>query len=206
MTKIKICGLTTAEDIDIVNEYKPDYAGFVLFFPKSKRNISTESASKLLNKLDDSIKSVAVMVSPDAEQIALAENAGFDYLQIHGKITDEILDLCKIPVLRAFNGNDYKDVLRCENCSKIYGYVFDSALPGSGSMFDWQKLKKFTSSFQKRFFLAGGLNPENVKNAIENLSPYAVDVSSGVENDDGFGKDKEKIQKFILQARFVNGK
>ena len=84
MTKIKICGLRREQDIRYANELMPDYIGFVLFFPKSNRNISIEQAEHLLEKVDKKIRTVAVVVSPTTEQIRQIEKAGFDYIQIHG--------------------------------------------------------------------------------------------------------------------------
>ena len=105
-TKIKICGMTCEADIKAVNTYLPDYIGFVLFFPKSNRNISIEQAEHLLEKVDKKIRTVAVVVSPTTEQIRQIEKAGFDYIQIHGTVTEDVYKQCKLPILRAFNVSD----------------------------------------------------------------------------------------------------
>ena len=97
MTKIKICGMTCEEDIKAVNKYLPDYIGFVLFFPKSKRNISIKQAKELLAKADKRIKTVAVVVSPTIEQLLQIEEAGFDSIQIHGTMTKEVYEQCQLP-------------------------------------------------------------------------------------------------------------
>ena len=97
-TKIKICGMTCEADIEAVNMYLPDYIGFVLFFPKSKRNISIEQAKYLLKKVDKRIQTVAVVVSPTTEQVRQIEEVGFDYIQIHGTITGEVYEQCILPV------------------------------------------------------------------------------------------------------------
>lgn len=139
-TKIKICGMTCEADIKAVNTYLPDYIGFVLFFPKSNRNISIEQAEHLLEKVDKKIRTVAVVVSPTTEQIRQIEKAGFDYIQIHGTVTEDVYKQCKLPILRAFNVSDLDKLNEYEAKDKIKGYVFDSKTPGSGKTFDWSLL------------------------------------------------------------------
>ena len=119
MTKIKICGITSFADIDCINEYKPDYAGFVMFFPKSRRNISADTARQLLSRLDKNIKSVAVTVSPTPEQVKSAENLGFDFIQIHGELYEDTLKSTSIPILRAFNVTDINSFEKYKKCEKI---------------------------------------------------------------------------------------
>ena len=200
MTKIKICGITSFADIDCINEYKPDYAGFVMFFPKSRRNISAGTAKQLLSRLDKSIKSVAVTVSPTPEQVKLAEDLGFDFIQIHGELYEDTLKSTSIPILRAFNVTDINSFEKYKKCEKIAGYIFDSRTPGSGQTFDWNILKNIHIN-GKTFILAGGLEPENVARAINLIHPDGVDVSSGVESDGVPGKDKKKIELFVNNVR-----
>lgn len=199
-TMIKVCGLTDVLEAAYLNRYKIDFAGFVLFFPKSRRNISIEKAEKIMEALDGDIKKVAVVVSPDEEQIAHINNSYFDYIQIHGKIEDSILEKAEKPVLKAFNISDMDELERYSSDERIAGYVFDAAEPGSGKAFDWDILSKIERD-GKLFILAGGLNQSNVKKAVEFVRPDVVDVSSGVENDDGFGKNAEKIKMFAAQTR-----
>ena len=144
-TKIKICGMTCEADIKAVNTYLPDYIGFVLFFPKSNRNISIEQAEHLLEKVDKKIRTVAVVVSPTTEQIRQIEKAGFDYIQIHGTVTEDVYKQCKLPILRAFNVSDLDKLNEYEAKDKIKGYVFDSKTPGSGKTFDWSLLDNILS-------------------------------------------------------------
>lgn len=200
MTKVKICGITTLQEIEFVNKYKPDFAGFVMFFQKSKRNIDTATAQNLLANLDKSIKSVAVMVSPDILQINEAKKGGFNYVQIHGNVENDLLEKSPLPVLRAFNVSDIEKFSEYSKIDNIKGYLFDSAVPGSGKKFDWSLLDKIDRD-GKMFFLAGGLNPENVADAIAKVNPDGVDVSSGVENDNGIGKNEEKIKTFVSNVR-----
>ena len=217
-TKIKICGMTCDEDIKAVNTCLPDYIGFVLFFPKSKRNISIEQAKHLLEKVDEKIKTVAVVVSPTTEQLKQIEEVGFDYIQIHGTVTDEVYEQCRLPILRAFNVSDLDKLEKYEAKDKIKGYVFDSKTPGSGKTFDWnlindirQRQKTDTSSNDvshkttpKMVFLAGGIDETNVKRAISEVVPDVIDLSSAVEkaSEDGTfrGKDPEKIRTIVTMV------
>ena len=196
---IKICGLTSKKEAEFLNTMDADFAGMVLFFEKSKRNISLDTAKCIISTLRADIKKVAVVVSPSKEQIEDICDCGFDYIQIHGNVEKDILDASRIPVLKAFNVNDIDKIDYYESIDKIKGYVFDAAEPGSGKTFDWTMLRDIEHS--KLFFLAGGLTPDNVVKAIEIASPDGVDVSSGVEYDSGIGKDPDKIKRFIENVR-----
>ena len=173
-TKIKICGMTCEADIKAVNTYLPDYIGFVLFFPKSNRNISIEQAEHLLEKVDKKIRTVAVVVSPTTEQIRQIEKAGFDYIQIHGTVTEDVYKQCKLPILRAFNVSDL------------------------------DKLNEYEAKDKKMIFLAGGIDETNVKRAISQVAPDVIDLSSAVEktSEDGtfHGKDPEKIRTIVTMV------
>lgn len=198
--KIKICGLTSIKEAEYLNENAVDFAGFVLFFPKSKRNISIAKAKEIFFALHSSIKKVAVVVSPTLEQVREIEAAGFDYIQIHGSLEDCLLSQINIPVLKAFNIKDMEQYERFQNNPKIAGYVFDALEPGSGKTFDWKLVTNLPRD-EKLFLLAGGLQPDNVADAIAAIQPNGVDVSSGVEFVDKPGKDAEKIKRFVTNVR-----
>ena len=202
-TKVKICGLTSPAEARYLNENHVDFAGMVLFFPKSKRNISIEQAMEIMAALDASIKRVAVVVSPSIEQVRQIEAAGFDYVQIHGEIPEtetEAEAAIAIPILKAFNVSDMDSYEKYHNDSRIAGYVFDAIEPGSGKTFDWKLVDNIPRD-EKLLLLAGGLNPNNVRMAIEAVHPDGVDVSSGVENDDKAGKNPEKIHDFVAAIK-----
>ena len=200
--KIKICGLTKSEEAEFLNRNKVDYAGMVLFYDKSRRNISIEQAKIIMKALDNSIKKVAVVVSPSIEQITEIERAGFDYVQIHGEIPEGLSANINIPVLKAFNITDMDKYEEYRNSDKIAGYVFDAHEPGSGKTFDWSMMKNLPRD-DKLFVLAGGLNAGNVCEAVKYLKPDVVDVSSGVENDNGKIKDEKKICEFVKKVRNI---
>ena len=203
--KIKICGLTDPKEAEYVNQNHVDFIGMVLFFPKSKRNITLEQAVAIMKYLDPGIRKTAVVVSPSLEQVRAIEQTGFDFIQIHGEIPAGFANSCHLPVLKAFNIRDMKDFPEYSADPAIAGYVFDAIEPGSGQVFDWSLVKEVPWD-EKLFFLAGGLNPENVAEAIRFLHPDGVDVSSGVEySRDRTGKDPEKIRKFVDAAREAIG-
>lgn len=205
-TKVKICGLTSPAEARYLNENHVDFAGMVLFFPKSKRNISIEQAMEIMVALDASIKRVAVVVSPSIEQVRQIEAAGFDYVQIHGEIPGtetEAEAAIAIPILKAFNVSDMDSYEKYHNDSRIAGYVFDAIEPGSGKTFDWKLVDNIPRD-EKLLLLAGGLNPDNVRMAIEAVHPDGVDVSSGVENDDKAGKNPERIRAFAIAVESHN--
>ena len=205
--KIKICGITRENEIELLNELHVDYAGFVLFFEKSKRNVDLDRAVELKNRLKNT-KSVAVVVEPTLEQARAIEEAGFDVLQVHGRLAEDIEKECGITIWKAVNVknedgeaqiSELEEFLKNDRISAI---VMDAANAGSGEPFDWDVL--LNEDFgAKDFILAGGLNPINVGSAIQKLAPDVVDVSSGVEYTDKtiMGKDAEKVIKFVENTR-----
>ena len=104
-TKVKVCGLTREEEAEMLADCRVEFAGMVLFFPKSKRNVTLQQAEKILAALKKYgiSKSVAVTVSPTKEQVEQIMRLGFDYIQIHGTLSDEVHDVLRIPVIRAVN-------------------------------------------------------------------------------------------------------
>ena len=212
---VKICGLTRVEEAGYLNENGADLAGFVLFFPKSKRNITIQEALPIMEALDSSIRKVAVVVSPDAAQLSAIADAGFDFVQVHGQLPEELLAQVRLPVLKAFNVSDMDQYEYYRSRPEIAGYVFDAQEPGSGAVFDW-KLVTSVPRDEKLLILAGGLHPGNVAEAVLTLHPDGVDVSSGVEyvdySDDGVsggifrGKDPDRVAAFLKAARSAEEK
>lgn len=199
---IKICGLTKVTEADYLNVNHVDFAGFVLFFPKSKRNITIEQAKEIMAHLNATIKKVAVVVKPDLAQIQQIEAAGFDYIQIHSDIAPTLLEQIQLPILKAFNVNDIDTIDRYRSLKNVAGYVFDAQKPGSGKPFDWSLLSDIPRD-NKLFILAGGISADNVRNAIQTLLPDGIDVSSSVEYKDNnkAGKDPKRIKEFVHIVR-----
>jgi phosphoribosylanthranilate isomerase len=204
-TKIKICGITKIEEVKMLIDNQVTYAGMVIFYSKSKRNNTIENAKLLLEKLKaSSIKTVAVTVAPTMEEIKKIQELGFHYIQIHGELSKEAFDEIKIPIFRAFNVTDLDKYELYHSCPKVQGYVFDAAIPGSGKTFDWSILDKISRD-EKLFILAGGLNKDNIEEAIKRLRPDVVDVSTGVEGE--AGKEASKIKEFVdIVKKNVNEK
>ncbi|MCD7781570.1 MAG: phosphoribosylanthranilate isomerase [Methanosphaera sp.] len=203
MAKIKICGLSRVEDIQYCNELKPDYIGFILGFPKSKRNITFDKAKRLKSNLDSNIKAVGVFVNADIEYISnLCHENVIDVVQLHGNEDfNYILDLkSKVdkPITKAVRVQSAEEILKADTLPCDYllldTYV-SNMVGGSGLTFDWSIIPNIS----KPFFLAGGLSAENVSKAIDICNPFAVDVSSSVE--DGDYKSYDKIKEFISQVR-----
>ena len=200
MTKIKLCGLSREEDIKAANILKPDFIGFI-FAKKSKRFISRDKAMALKKILDPKILSVGVFVNEKPEVIAnYLEDKIIDIAQLHGNEDDDYIKTlknftCK-PIIKAFQIRDEKNLQEAEK--SIADYILLDYGSGDGKIFDWSLIK----NFNRPYFLAGGLTPENVSEAIATLNPFAVDVSSGIEAN-GI-KDAEKMKKFINAVRSVN--
>ncbi len=211
MTEIKICGITDTKEIDRLIELGIEYAGFVMFYDKSKRNNTLSNAESLVRYMKDRnrdiendnakhIKAVAVTVSPTISQLEAIENAGFDILQIHGVLSAEVRKKCSLPIWRAVNVQDNTSVEVADR--DISGIVLDGAIPGSGKTFSWDEFLNFDCK-GKKYVLAGGLNADNIEEAIYKLNPDVVDVSSGVEYDDiaKKGKDLDKITLFVERVK-----
>ncbi|MBR1478445.1 MAG: phosphoribosylanthranilate isomerase [Lachnospiraceae bacterium] len=198
--QIKICGLQNTEDAKIVNEAGVSYAGIIQHYEKSHRNVDTDTAKRIIAALSPDIKKVGVTVSPTLEAIRDIEAAGFDIIQIHGKLPFEYIDMINIPIWRAFNVDNNSLSAEYLKYKKIEAFLFDAKLPGSGKTFDWELLKALPRDEMKEknvaFILAGGISSENVEEAVKKTSPDIIDVSSAVERADKKGKDAEKVREF----------
>lgn len=197
MTAIKMCGLSRKSDIQAVNEIMPEYIGFV-FFVKSKRYISPEKALELKQMLDKNIKAVGVFVDEDLEKVAeLLENNVIDIAQLHGSETEsyikQLRQLTEKPVIKAFRIRSNSDVEKAVKSTA--DMILLDAGAGDGKVFDWSLLE----GVKRPYFLAGGLNCENISDVVKNIQPYAVDVSSGIETD-GL-KDIKKMSFFAKTVR-----
>ena len=195
MVKIKICGIKRLDDIEIVNRYKPDYIGFV--FADSKRKVSHDLARKLKDNLDSDIISVGVFVdAPENEILELFGDGMIEVAQLHGHESEEYISDLKdktngeLIIINAIEMNDEVDLLQYND--SIADYLLLDSGKGSGKTFDWGLIRK---DLKKEFFLAGGLDSENVTLAVDEFDPYAVDLSSSLETD-GF-KDEIKIKEIM---------
>ncbi len=198
MTKIKLCGLTRSEDITAANALKPEYIGFV-FAPKSKRAVSRETAAELKAQLSPEIQAVGVFVNEKPETVAGLLNTGIiDIAQLHGQEDENYIEslrkLTNKPLIQAFRVDGPESLAKAEK-SPADMILLDSGAGGTGTAFDWTLLEKF----ERPYFLAGGLGPDTVGDAVKRLYPYAVDVSSGIET--AGKKDEQKMAAFVAAVR-----
>lgn len=186
MAKIKICGLRRDVDIDYVNELKPDYIGFILT-DGFKRSIDVDLAKELKSKLSPDIKAVGVFVDDDIEKINYClDNEIIDIAQLHGNESSEYADKVNGDVIKVFKPDSFDKI--GEYNTK---YVLLDSGTGTGKAFDWDLIP----SVAKPMFLAGGINADNIREAIEKINPFCIDLSSAVETD-GY-KDYNKIKQIM---------
>lgn len=198
--KIKLCGMFRDCDIDYANEAKPDYVGFILGFPKSHRNIDAETARRLRFRLDTGIKAVGVFVnSPETTCAEYADCGIIDVIQLHGDEDADFIrrlrELTSAPIIKAAKIRTPEDIGRVQALGADY-VLLDNGT-GTGEMFDHSLLDG--AEIRQPFFLAGGLTPENLRQAAESVRPYCVDLSSGVETDRL--KDREKMLEAVRVIR-----
>lgn len=208
--KIKICGLTRPEDIAAVNEWRPDYIGFV--FAPSKRNVSEMRAAGLKKLLSPDIKAVGVFVnSPIEDIVRIAQRGIIDAIQLHGdpdsyeteQYAKDLKSALKavtrrpVPIIRAVRVKDRDDILRAKSYPAEY-LLFDTFVKdqygGSGLRFDWDLIPPI----EKPWFLAGGLSAATLGEALK-TNAFCLDVSSAAETDGR--KDPDKIKEIIQIVR-----
>lgn len=200
MTLVKICGLKEAQHVQAAVDAGADFLGFV--FAPSKRAVTIEQAHELAKGIPENVKKVGVFV--DAEQAFLQEayeKVPLDYIQYHGDETDEFIQQVGLPAIKAFSIQDKEDVLKAAGYDVDY-YLFDAPgtdyRGGSGHSFDWSLLEE-SNIPREKIMLAGGLNPQNIAEAIHLVQPTGVDVSSGVEQDGV--KNEGLIRSFLRAAK-----
>ncbi len=202
MTKIKICGITNIEDAVTAIGYGADALGFV-FFPKSPRNITPETARSIVQSLPPFITAVGVFVDEDVSNIEKTVSyVGLNAVQLHGSEPPESCNLSR-KVIKAIRIKGLSDVESLNSYKNVSAYLLDTYSPhahgGTGHVFNWEvavDAKKFG-----RIILAGGLTPENIVEAVKMVQPYGVDVSSGVEGSCKGKKDHNKLKLFIERAK-----
>ena len=203
MTRIKLCGLTRPCDIETANALLPEYIGFV-FAEKSRRRVTDQEAKALRAGLDPAVQAVGVFVREQPERVAaLLDEGVIDLAQLHGGEDESYLaslrELTDRPLIQAFRVETEEDLRRAEASTADY-ILLDHGAGGTGEAFDWSLLR----GFERPYFLAGGLGPENAAEAVKALHPFAVDVSSGIETDGV--KDRRKMREFVEAVRTISGK
>ena len=200
-TRIKICGITNVEDALQAVEAGADALGFV-FYEKSPRFVAPHEVQKIIAELPPFVTTVGLFVNEPISRIRRTMAAArLDVVQLHG---DEQPDDCLIAPLRVIKGLRVRDAASLEGVDRYQVSALlldawsDDAYGGTGEQFDWQLAKHLTA--KRPLILAGGLNPQNVIDAVRLVKPYAVDVSSGVEAQPG-KKDHQKVAEFICRVR-----
>ena len=203
--RVKICGITNIEDALAAVDYGADALGFV-FFPGSPRYVSPETAREIISLLPALVTTVGVFVDEEQQKIKeVMQFAGINVLQLHGS---ESPDFCSIwhRVIRALRVKDFTDLKPLEAFRNVSAFLLDTFSPGqfggTGQIFNWDialEAKRFGN-----IILSGGLNPDNIEKAIKRVKPYAVDVSSGIEEKKG-KKDLKKMRLFIERAKAARG-
>lgn len=199
MTRIKICGLRRPQDIEAVNRAGPDFAGFVVEVPGSRRSVSREELRSLAGGLKKEILAVGVFVNAPSELVAeLLEEGTIQLAQLHGQEDEAYLRRLRKwtdkPLIQAFSIRTEEDARRALSSTADY-LLFDQGNGGTGRSFDWSLLPEIS----RPFFLAGGLGEDNLAEAIRQVRPWAVDLSSSLET--GGLKDPEKIRRAVELVR-----
>jgi phosphoribosylanthranilate isomerase len=203
-TRVKICGITRCEDAQLAVDAGVDAIGLV-FYEKSPRFVSNAQAAKISQIIPAFISRVALFKDADEQMVrsVLAE-VEIDIIQFHGSETVDFCEQFKRPYIKALGvkgaEHDADFLLKsARDFQSAKALLLDGHAPGeaggTGESFDWASI----TSVEKPIVLAGGLTPENVKQAIDLLHPFAVDVSSGVESSPGI-KDKDKVAAFMQQV------
>ncbi|MDE4541626.1 phosphoribosylanthranilate isomerase [Thermoanaerobacterium sp. R66] len=204
MTLVKICGIKRIEDVEYLNDLKPDYAGFV--FAESKRKVDVNTAYSLIKNLDRQIKKVGVFVNEEVSVVKdVAVYLNLDVLQFHGDEPQDYIDnFDDYTVWKAIRISEKSDVFRLRDYH-VDGILLDSKINGfyggSGVKFDWNLVKDVKDNLKCKFILAGGINPNNVSKAVEAAKPDVIDVSSGVEV--GGFKNYQLMKDLICKVRSV---
>jgi phosphoribosylanthranilate isomerase len=203
MTKVKICGITSLRDAWTAIDAGADALGFV-FYAKSPRRATALEARAIIRTLPPLVTTFGVFVNESAEVIN--ETAGFCRLsmaQLHGDEKPSILGEIKVPVMRAINVRTARDAANAAEW-RVPLYLFDAYSPagpgGTGKRLPLAALKSAPAGVP--YFLAGGLNPDNVAAAIRKVRPFGVDASSGLESAPGW-KDAAKVRRFVRAAKLA---
>ena len=207
-TKVKICGLTSLEDARFVSGALAHYLGFI-FYEESPRHITPAEAGAIINWVEGP-ECVGVFVNQPLDDVnMIGRQTGIDFVQLHGDENPEYCQLVDKPIIKAIHisENDSSHAIeeRITPYLDVVDYLlFDTKIGekwgGTGQAFDWKLLDDMTDNIP--FFLSGGLNPDNIRAACQQVHPYAVDLASGLEAEPGV-KDFDKIESFMDEMRDI---
>lgn len=210
-TKIKICGITNLEDARFAAGALVDYLGFI-FYEKSPRYVTPGEAGAIINWIEGPEK-IGVFVNQPLDDVnRIAKETGLDYVQLHGDESPEYCELVEKPIIKVIHIEEETVGYLLENKIEQYAevadfFLFDTKIKGlwggTGKSFDWNIMNEM--ELKTKFFLSGGLNADNVKEAIEMVQPFAIDISSSLEQKPG-KKDFGKIEAFMDEIRILETK
>ncbi len=199
--KVKVCGMTCLKDTQVAVEEGVDAVGFI-FYKKSPRSVTMKTAREIILELPPFVDTVGVFVDETAEQInKIADYCNLDIIQLHGDESPAFCKKIRRRVIKAFKVKDMQSVKKLSGF-QVSGFLLDTFSEnlhgGTGKVFDWNlalPAKKFGP-----VIMAGGLTPNNVRQAVQQVRPYGVDVCSGVESQPGV-KDHKKVRAFLKNAK-----
>ncbi len=202
--RVKICGITNMDDAAAAASFGADALGFI-FWEKSPRNVNAEAASRIISELPPFIAKVGVFVNETVDNIRRTSEIGLDCVQLHGdesiEFASRVREATGLNIIKAVRVKEARDIVGIERYAAS-AYLLDTFKPGArggtGEVFDWDIA--IEAKGKGRIILSGGLNPDNVADAVKRVKPYAVDVGSGVELRPG-KKDPDKIKSFIEKAK-----
>ena len=202
MVKVKICGITNVRDARAVVRLGADALGFNFYAP-SPRYIRPERARAIIAALPPFVAKVGVFVNEDVDKVnEIVQLCGLDVVQLHGDESPRNVERVRVAQrIKGVRVADEDDIALCRRY-RVDAYLLDAFVPGmpggTGETFNW-RLAREARQFGP-VILAGGLNPDNIEDAIRSAQPYAVDVASGVESEPGV-KDRDLVEAFILRAK-----
>jgi len=203
--RVKICGITRAEDALIAVEVGADALGFI-FYEESPRSITPSAARDIVAKLPPFIAKVGVFVNEEVSKVReIAAEVGLTTLQLHGEESPaycEEVGLSVIKALRVRGEEDIHNISSLNVAALLLDTYKKGQIGGTGEVFDWALALKALGKSNRPIILSGGLTPDNVAEAVKRVRPYAVDVSSGVEKSPGI-KDSGLVESFIRRAKFL---
>lgn len=210
--KVKICGITNHEDAFWAGSLGADFIG-LNFYKGSKRNISIDTAKEILDKKPPFVEAVGVFVNePFKETLKVVDRCQLKFVQLHGKESPKFCERLRnrgLKVIKAFRIRSDEDLEQIKPYIGSIDYLLldayvEGELGGTGEVFNWELAIK-AAEYGVPIFLAGGLTPENVREAISKVKPFAVDVASGVERSPR-RKDFQKLREFINAVKSFRGK
>lgn len=200
--KVKICGITNLDDAKLSYELGADAIGFI-FYEKSKRYIELEKAKEIIRQIPAFVLKVGVFVNESTDKINnIAKDVKLNLIQLHGNESPEIISDIDLPVIKVFRVSenfDYSIIMQYNNCSFLLDTYNKNEFGGTGQQFNW---KNIPSEIKSEIILAGGISEKNIDLMYEEIKPYAVDISSSIENEPG-KKDHKKLRQLFKKINKI---